>query len=429
MTTTPSRMVMTTLEIMRRSLLLLVLSLLVLSSFTGTTVNAQSSDSVDCSQFQDSVTLDMRDQIKLEFVVTDYDEATGDGIFRARVTCQRPVWVGLGFVPLNSRSMVPGDAVIGIPDPADPQNGGAVGHYTMTRRELAGVQLAGTNRQQNIINGTVTQTNGVSVMEFSRRLLAPDEVPLDAKGLNTFLWAYGFDNPLSIHGDRGIVNLQLRVCDGSAFDSDGVTVEIIGGGTQEGLWNTHTAMAGIAWTILSPLAIASSLLRNYLPEGKLWLRMHVWLNMSVVALTIGAVLTAVAAYQNDKMSHFSGVTHATVGLVILIFSILQVLGGIFRAHAPGKQGDGSVEPRSTIRKLWELGHKGMGIGLVGLCWWQITTGIDRLLVRRLITNDYTAGFLGFVGGLVAVIGALFLYDFFFGKREDSDQEMKEGSHP
>ena len=365
---------------------------------------------VDCTQFQQSVELDGPNLV-FEYVVSDYNAATGDGLFRARLTYQGTAWVSLGFVPNGQRTMVPGDAVIGLPDANNNNNNGAVEKYIMTARNPGGVQVAGADRQQNVLNGTVYQENGVTVMEFSRRLIVPNEQTIDGSGPNTFLWAYGIGNTLAVHRNRGIVALELQVCDGTPIgDGAGVQIEVIGGGNQQSYWHAHGILATVAWAILSPLAIASSMLRRFLPSGKLWLRLHVWLHLTVFVLTVSAFGTAVAAYENIGREHFTGVTHATVGLVIMIFSALQVLGGIFRASAPHKNDDGSMLTKTTIRKLWELGHKSVGAGLLVVCWWQIHTGLGLMVNNGLMTTNYSPLFWGVVSGIVSITFILFVFD-------------------
>ena len=334
--------------------------------------------------------------------------------------------MSLGFVPNGQRTMVPGDAVIGLPDANNNNNNGAVEKYIMTARNPGGVQVAGVDRQQNILNGTVYQENGVTVMEFSRRLIAPNEETIDGNGRNTFLWAYGIANNLAVHLNRGIVTIGLQVCDGTPMGG-AVQIEVVDSGNQRRHWYAHGIFATLAWGVLSPLAIVSSMFRRFLPSGKLWLRLHVWLHLTVFILTAAAFGTAVSAYENIGRSHFTGVTHATVGLVIMIFSALQVLGGIFRASAPHKNNMGFDDDKTVMRTLWEIGHKTTGAGLLAVCWWQVYTGLNLMVNNGLMTINHSPAFLGFVAGMMTIVAVLFSFSLM--TRLDDDTEWEESKSP
>ena len=362
---------------------------------------------VNCSEFQTSINID--DSLSMDYVVNvDANSSVNEGYLRARLTYRGRAWVALGVAPFGSLLMVPADAVIGMPGSSVAHN---PGKYVMNDRNVPGVQLFPDN-MQTLANTTLFQNDTHTIMEFTKRLVEPNEQPLDGNGTNHFLWAYGTGNNFIFHAAWGAIILDLRPCS----ETDGGTGEIIIIETEtfQELWAAHGLLATLAWGVVSPLAIGASMLRAYLPPGKLWLQAHFYLNMAVLVLTAISFFIAVAAQQRgtpdgESPNHFQGLAHASVGLVVFIFCLLQVLGGIYRAPAPGKKEDGTPEDKEPIRVIWELGHKLVGAGLLGMAWWQVQDGLG-LYSERYTGTDFLPAFWAVAIVLSIVILALYIYD-------------------
>lgn len=180
------------------------------------------------------------------------------------------------------------------------------------------------------------------------------------------------------------------------------------------LWSTHGIVAAVAWGIVAPAAIASSMLRGFFPfSSKAWLKFHISLHVVVLVLTMVSLGVAVYAHsqstpRNGKTHHFGTSTHASVGLGICIAIVLQVLGGAFRPPAPVRRYDGSMGRKKILRVLWEYVHRGVGITLVAVCWWQVHTGL-ALYEKRFSTKNLFLIFWLVVGGLSGFIGSLYAY--------------------
>jgi hypothetical protein len=203
------------------------------------------------------------------------------------------------------------------------------------------------------------------------------------------------------------------------------------------LWMLHGLCAAMAWAILVPLAVASSLLRHLLERNCLisWFPIHRFLNGTAIVLTVVAIGLAVIAYGNDDDDdpHFVDEPHHFVGLLIGIGSVLQGLNGFLRPHLPqphshaapvvvlpaekeesssevNDDSDNHHNPapetvdndnnavdssphhhhhhhhpankkqqdtqRSTIRIMWEYLHRTLGVSLLVASWWQIQSGLD-----------------------------------------------------
>ena len=377
---------------------------------------------VNCSEFQSSIDID--DSLSMDYVVNvDANSSVNEGYLRARLTYRGRAWVALGVAPFGSLLMVPADAVIGMPGSSVAHN---PGKYVMNDRNVPGVQLFPDN-MQTLANTTLFQNDTHTIMEFTKRLVEPNEQPLDGNGTNHFLWAYGTGNNFIFHAAWGAIILDLRPC--SETDSGAGRVTIIETETFQELWAAHGVLATLAWGVVSPLAIGASMLRAYLPPGKLWLRAHFYLNTAVLVLTAISFFIAVAAQQRgtpdgESPNHFQGLTHTSVGLVIFIFCLLQVLGGIYRAPAPGKKEDGTPEDKLPIRIFWELGHKLVGAGLLGMAWWQVQDGLG-LYAERHAETDFTLAFWAVVIVLSVVILALYIYDKVFRTKAEPAVAKKE----
>jgi len=292
-----------------------------------------------------------------------------------------PVLGWVGFAISGTGQMIGSEAIIGLPDT------GEVLKYNLNAQNTAGV-VPMPDSQQTLIDARIEQDRGRTTLVFTKILVEEDEIPIEATGQNIFLTAFGSGNTLGVHASREPYTLNLETGE-------------LGGGVStrnSSLWAAHGWLMSIAWAVLSPLAIGSSLLRNYFrccKEG-LWFQLHRGLNMLVVLLTTIAFLIAVAAISQETpagadASHFStGISdgHRTIGLVIFLLALAQALGGMLRPHLPAAAEDTKDEEdqgaeeqaaptpqKSTARKVWEVGHRAVGLSLLGLCWYQLQLGI------------------------------------------------------
>ena len=133
----------------------------------------------------------------------------------------------------------------------------------------------------------------------------------------------------------------------------------------------HAVCMALAWGVIFP---GSSLVARY---GKslgpqLWLRMHIGLNLTGgVALIIG--FACIRAYVGGQdPTHYTSI-HARCGLAVFILWWAQPLNGLLRPH----KAEGGL-PLSKARKLWELGHKAYGRGLMALAVITAMMGFAKL---------------------------------------------------
>ena len=107
------------------------------------------------------------------------------------------------------------------------------------------------------------------------------------------------------------------------------------------LWMAHGMCASIAWAILVPLAIGSSLLRK-LPE-KLGFHQSTWFSIHFALNTLAALLTivsfSIAVYTSRQQygkSNWKEHPHFIVGLVIFLLTLMQAVIGMLRPRRHAK---------------------------------------------------------------------------------------------
>lgn len=133
-----------------------------------------------------------------------------------RLELQRDGWVGLGVS--SSGTMVGPPAVsaaIALPDD------GVVASYRLREQRVNGVTADSTIPLQD---GTVSQTDGVTIAEFSRPLgaVTEDEQSISPTEATPLVWAYGALNPLSYHMHRGVAEIHLSCTPEASCSGHGV---------------------------------------------------------------------------------------------------------------------------------------------------------------------------------------------------------------
>mmetsp|Transcript_17031 Transcript_17031/g.27662 ORF Transcript_17031/g.27662 Transcript_17031/m.27662 type:complete len:499 (+) Transcript_17031:131-1627(+) len=184
------------------------------------------------------------------------------------------------------------------------------------------------------------------------------------------------------------------------------------------MWVAHGMVLALAWGLLAPLAIGAAYLRKmqFLQKDALWLCLHFYLSVSCVIFTVfGFIFAVLASSMEADETHFQKDTHHKAGLTIFLLVLVQVAAGHFRpSNAPATKllkdknndndslpsveqdnkdldetmeidnGEGTEVPRlpsheddkpTKIRQYWEYFHRFLGITLLGLAWYNCTTGI------------------------------------------------------
>ena len=344
----------------------------------------------------------------LAYIVNNGDERAG-GLDTVTMiyTVPKDSWVAIGFS--ENGQMVGSSAVVALP------SSGEVKKYDMTSIILAGV-VPMPEDQQTLIEPSVVQEGGTTTLNFTKILDEANELPI-VIGPNTFIGAYGFGNNFFMHEARGSFSVDLL---------EGVveTVET----RKKALWKAHGWCAALAWGILSPIAIGAAILRKWFPDG-LWLKIHQYLNLLVVLLTIAAFVLGVAAISEETPAggnprHFNAepYPHRTIGLIVFVLVLVQLGNGQFRPNTPGKG-----EDKTRIRSSWEILHRVLGISLLAASWYQVQSGLQ--IYQTLFVDSATnlsSIFWGIVGAISGLIALGFVVIQIKGdKDDDSDSNQNE----
>jgi hypothetical protein len=189
-------------------------------------------------------------------------------------------------------------------------------------------------------------------------------------------------------------------------------------------WMAHGICASIAWAILVPLAIGSSLLRKTLEKHGFhedtWFTIHFTLNTLAALLTVVAFSIAVYIIRTeDGKSPWKEYPHFIVGLVIFVMTLLQAVIGMLRPrhHAEpnkeeqevveGEEEEEKVAPeKSTLRAAWEVKHRLFGTALLGMAWYNIYSGWE-LFEDEVGGEDMGKAWLGTGGGVLGLVLVLY----------------------
>jgi len=265
-------------------------------------------------------------------------------------------WVSIGFS--TDGSMVGSDAVIG-------SSSLAVQKYNLDGKDTALV-VPMPDGQQTLTDTSVEVKDGQTIMKFTKIMKEAGEVEISPAD-NTFIWAYGSSPTLGYHlAGRAALDLNL-----SSGASEEVAVP------NMSAWLAHGIMAFIAWGVLVPFAVQSSLLRDLLPKGPLWFQLHRAFNTTAYATFIAVFAIGVAYTGKEGGTHFNN-DHQKMGLSMFILASAQVLSGVFRPHVPAPN---SGEEKTSLRIGFEIGHRVLGVALLACGFWQMQEGITLYAIK------------------------------------------------
>mmetsp|Transcript_4515 Transcript_4515/g.6764 ORF Transcript_4515/g.6764 Transcript_4515/m.6764 type:complete len:434 (+) Transcript_4515:33-1334(+) len=341
-------------------------------------------------------------------------------------------WISFG-TSQNGGMMYGSEVVIGRP--ALPEGANNPSKYrlgTVMNVKVNGDRL--TESQQTLIDPSITSQDGKTILQFTKLLSEPGEIPIDADGKNVFVWAYGVDSSsrFSIHTNSGSTEVDFSLYKGpdstDNSSSDSTVTESV---SYRGRWKVHGILAFTAWGVLVPTAISVSLLRNLYPSNFPWLRVHFALNGLACIIMIVVFAIALTSYDTTGRNHFDG-THEKIGLIIFVFVLFQVMGGVFRAHAPkpasaiadtvhdhenvvNEESDeeftdeGEKVEKSLQRMIWEVMHKGMGVLLLVLGVYEVQSGIALYASRYSPETSVEIAYQAWIGAGLGIVFLLFAY--------------------
>jgi hypothetical protein len=265
-----------------------------------------------------------------------------------------------------------------------------------------------------------------------------------------------------------LVFATAQVAEEADEGEDGAVADDAGGEESKdeeyrSLWVAHGLLMGIAFAVLLPIGIGCSLLRSLVPTcGKpgIWFELHRLING--VGFLLMTAAFGIAVYVTEQLGdeHFrvSDTKHRAIGLAVYVLSFVQAVAGIFRPHLPdspvhashtsatadkatveageeespnaseednddtmkkshreeaGAQAAASVPERSLARRVFEVGHRLVGFTVIGLAWYNCSTGIEIMEEDYGPSYDKESVLWGIVGGLGGLIMVLYAYQLWF----------------
>ena len=269
----------------------------------------------------------------------------------------------------------------GLMDGSDAVIGWA-GHAAAYRMEGKSVVPASGALAVNLTDASTAVEEGRLLLRFTRPLAA-GRIALDPQTPAVHLWAVGSASQLSYHGARrGAFSLALG--------SGSVAVEVTAIAKAKVL---HGVLMMLGWGVLLPAGV---LIARFLKwKGPVWLKLHIGLQTSGLALGLAGLALALAQF-GPLGGSLGG--HGLMGLLVSALGLLQPLNGFLRPHK------GVV--RTPRRRAWEAVHKGLGYLALTLAAPTLVTGMLTLDEQEAIALP--AALPGFGCAYAAVLALLVL---------------------
>ena len=166
-------------------------------------------------------------------------------------------------------------------------------------------------------------------------------------------------------------------CGGDMFIPLNTTTEIGAGGDGIDPISLHGGIMVTAWGFMLPTGVLSAALLRHRPNG-FWFIVHRVLQTGGFLLAIGGIVVAFRNFGNvyeDAMG--PSYRHGVIGLTTMVCGFMQMVAGITRPHAP-EEG----EEKTTLRMIWEYGHKGLGYSTIVIAYATIYFGAEVAGLHR-----------------------------------------------
>eukprot|EP00474_Spongospora_subterranea_P003160 CRZ03618.1 hypothetical protein [Spongospora subterranea] len=144
-------------------------------------------------------------------------------------------------------------------------------------------------------------------------------------GSSNVIWAVGSSTRMSMHQDKGIVDIDWDTASFSRF-----------GGLDRSVVLLHAAMMFIAWLVMVPAGAIVA--RFFKDDDHRWFRLHRFVMVSAVLLTAVAFIMIVSV---SKAKIYQS-THGLVGVLVFVVCLFQPVLAHFRNH---------------VREIWEKQHR------------------------------------------------------------------------
>eukprot|EP00523_Entomoneis_sp_CCMP467_P018891 CAMPEP_0168814752 /NCGR_PEP_ID=MMETSP0726-20121227/5842_1 /TAXON_ID=265536 /ORGANISM="Amphiprora sp., Strain CCMP467" /LENGTH=450 /DNA_ID=CAMNT_0008866935 /DNA_START=310 /DNA_END=1659 /DNA_ORIENTATION=+ len=169
----------------------------------------------------------------------------------------------------------------------------------------------------------------------------------------------------------------------------------------------HGSLMIVAWGILVPIAVLSSILFRHKPRTGVWFIIHRLCNGLALFLTIVGILYAFVKFGNVFQEGAKpSKRHGTLGMTTFSCAMIQLMMGLCRPHLPDSEGQPAQKTRQ--RTIFEVMHRGLGYSTVALAYTTLYFGAQVSGTSR---DRFMAAWYAVLGFPVAV-AAWMLWDKF-----------------
>jgi len=262
-------------------------------------------------------------------------------------------WVGVGWSP--DGHMYSGgnsDAVVGWVE----SNGNVVVNAYQLKSYSPSAADIQSDFELTDIDGE--EIDGKTIIYFTRSTKSGLN-PIDADADVIVIGAYSGTNQdtFSYHGSSTHTSTSnlvvINFASGSVSSAKG----------KLGIRDAHAIIMLFAWGLLLPFGMLWARYTRNLGD-LIWFKVHRVTQYSGFVIALAGIILAYIMV--DPSFHFRVVAHATIGTVMLILMVGQVIGAFFRPHP---------KPVTSARIAFEIGHHWNGRVLVLLSVAQIILGI------------------------------------------------------
>ncbi len=273
-------------------------------------------------------------------------------------------WLALGIAQNESGEMINSDAII-----CRPALSAAIDEkplkYHLSSKSQIGVYPMDSSRQ-TLTDASCSQDDDETILRFTKKIQEDGENPISKTNSTTFLYAVGEGNILSRHAFTNSFNLDVSKC---PID----TSNIVNDRNYTPFWITHGVFGTLAFAVALPSSITAAFLRPLIPTS--WIFVHVYGNLLAFILTSITFFIAVSTMSKSGGEHFTE-SHHKIGISLLLLSLFQIVGGVFRPDKPTRQSNIQHPFHIRKRNIWKWFHHVLGISILSLGLYQVGDGLS-----------------------------------------------------
>lgn len=217
--------------------------------------------------------------------------------------------------------------------------------------------------EQTLLKKQVAKSeDGTMVLFFERPLDHPSkQMRIHTNGVQKIIWAYSDSPKLGMHKRDGSMRVQLSKTGNSRQTMPRRRK------SSHSMVKAHGILMWLSFGVLFPVGVLLAKLMPRDGDKPYWLILHRLIQLLAAVLVLISFGLIIANKLKKKFGHFQ-TTHAIMGLIVIVVSLLQILLAFVRPS-----------PDSNRRRMWKIGHFVFGYGtlLFGAC--VVSTGFVEFL--------------------------------------------------